>query len=216
LAHVATASFFFVFTLCALPSARGDAAPIPTLITTTPSNVTLQEGTPLSMVYQFYNPSSNRYIDNVAVAPIPRTNFYGPGGGATGEFADLASFPGYVAAIGPGQYGQFTLHFITTGIDDGNSASWQLSMPQVSYSWSTSITDSSSLPPFGTPTLTFYETPEPSTLAFLAAGAIGLIGYRWRRRAARATANSAPLDPPDPANLSFPSQASTHAARRAD
>ena len=28
--------------------------------------------------------------------------------------------------------------------------------------------------------------PEPSTLALLAAGAIGLIGYAWRRRAGRA------------------------------
>ena len=59
-------------------------------------------------------------------------------------------------------------------------------------------------------------TPEPSTLALLAAGALGLLVYGWRRRATR-TAKPAAFDQEDaPAILSFPSQASqAHMVRRA-
>ena len=58
--------------------------------------------------------------------------------------------------------------------------------------------------------------PEPSTFGLLAAGAIGLVGYVWRRRAAR-TSKPAALDQQDaPAILSFPSPSSpAYAARRA-
>jgi uncharacterized repeat protein (TIGR03803 family) len=61
-------------------------------------------------------------------------------------------------------------------------------------------------------------TPEPSTLAVLSAGALGLVGYGWRhRRAARRTAKPAALDQPDaPAILSFPSHSPpANAARKA-
>ena len=56
--------------------------------------------------------------------------------------------------------------------------------------------------------------PEPSTLVLLAAGAIGLVGYGLRRRAAR-TAKPAAFDQQDaPAILSFPSHSSTASAVR--
>ena len=63
----------------------------------------------------------------------------------------------------------------------------------------------------------FAVTPEPSALALLAAGAIGLVGYRsWRRRITR-TAEPATFDQPAaPAILSFPSPSSqANMARRA-
>jgi hypothetical protein len=61
-----------------------------------------------------------------------------------------------------------------------------------------------------------YAVPEPSTIALLAASAIGLIGYGLRRRVAR-TARPAAFNQPDaPAILSFPSHSSpAHATRRA-
>ena len=60
-------------------------------------------------------------------------------------------------------------------------------------------------------------TPEPSTFAMLAAGAIGLVGYGWRRRRLARAAKPADFDQQDaPAILSFPSHSSpAHAARRA-
>ncbi len=60
--------------------------------------------------------------------------------------------------------------------------------------------------------------PEPSTLVLLAAGAIGLIGYGWRRRrAARRTAKPAAFEQQDdPSILAFPSRSSVaNAARKA-
>ena len=64
--------------------------------------------------------------------------------------------------------------------------------------------------------LVLYVTPEPSTLMLLAAGALGLVGYGWRRRAVRRTAKPAVLDQPDdPLVLSFPSHSSPAAVRRA-
>ncbi len=57
--------------------------------------------------------------------------------------------------------------------------------------------------------------PEPSTLALLAAGAIGLLGYGLRRRSVRRTAKPAPLDQDAPAILAFRSRSSANVARRA-
>ncbi len=77
------------------------------------------------------------------------------------------------------------------------------------YTW-----DTSQLYTTGDVTL----TPEPSTLALLAAGALGLLGYDWRRRwASRRTSKPAAFDHQDaPAILSLPSHSShAHAARRA-
>ena len=173
-----------VFVLWMTPSARGDAPP-PELYTITPSNPTIRAGTPLSVVYQFYNPSDNRYpyTDNVTVAPIPTTDFPSPQGAAAGEYAELAAFPGYQASIGPGQYGQFTLDFTTTGADDGNSASWQFSMPPISYTWSVPTIGDMNPSAFGTPTVTLYETPEPSTLGLLGVAILCLLARaRGRRR----------------------------------
>jgi autotransporter-associated beta strand protein len=61
-------------------------------------------------------------------------------------------------------------------------------------------------------------TPEPSTFALLAAGALGLVGYGWRRRwIARKTARQTTFDQQDtPAILPFPSHSSpANAVRRA-
>ncbi len=59
--------------------------------------------------------------------------------------------------------------------------------------------------------------PEPSALALLAAGALSLLGYRWRRRkAARRTAKRAFGRPDGPPILSFPPHSSpASAAQRA-
>ena len=55
--------------------------------------------------------------------------------------------------------------------------------------------------------------PEPNTLTLLATGALGLLAYAWRRRAARRTSEPLTFDQPDaPAILCFPS----HAAPRPD
>jgi hypothetical protein len=61
-------------------------------------------------------------------------------------------------------------------------------------------------------------TPEPSTRALLTAGALGLLGWMWRRQATRKSAKPTPFDQQDarPPVLSLPSQLSTaNAARRA-
>jgi autotransporter-associated beta strand protein len=64
--------------------------------------------------------------------------------------------------------------------------------------------------------ITLSVTPEPSTLALLAAGVIGLAGWAWRRRATRTVKPTAVGQQDAPAILSFPSHASTaSAARRA-
>jgi len=70
--------------------------------------------------------------------------------------------------------------------------------------------------PFVVDNLSFQAVPEPSTLALLAAGAIGLLGYGWRRRRATKSAKP-PFDHQEaPAILAFPSHVSTaSAARRA-
>ena len=57
--------------------------------------------------------------------------------------------------------------------------------------------------------------PEPSAIVLLTAGAAGLLGHGWRRRLATRTPNPATIDHDAPAILSFPSQASVSAARRA-
>jgi hypothetical protein len=59
--------------------------------------------------------------------------------------------------------------------------------------------------------------PEPSCLALFAASGAGLLGWAWRRRrAVRTSARPAAIDQQDdPTILSFPSHASTSAARRA-
>jgi formylglycine-generating enzyme len=58
---------------------------------------------------------------------------------------------------------------------------------------------------------------EPSTLVLLAAGAVGLVGYRsWQRRFVRVTAKQSSLDQHEALRiLSFPSRSSTKAAHRA-
>ena len=64
----------------------------------------------------------------------------------------------------------------------------------------------------------FAPVPEPSTLALIAAGAIGLLGYGWRRRrAAKRTAEPMASDRPQdgPTILCIPSRGPTSARRAA-
>ena len=67
--------------------------------------------------------------------------------------------------------------------------------------------------------ITTNPLPEPSTAALLGAGTLGLLGYGWRRRAAKRTTKPAVFNQPkgdDPSILSLPSHSSTaSAARRA-
>jgi hypothetical protein len=56
-------------------------------------------------------------------------------------------------------------------------------------------------------------TPEPSTLVLLAASAIGLLGYNWRRRKQKESTLSGQYEKEGPAVLSLPSRWT--AARRA-
>ena len=61
--------------------------------------------------------------------------------------------------------------------------------------------------------ITISAVPEPSSVALLAAGALGLVGYVWRRQR---TVKPAAFDRQDPLILSFASHwSSAHAARRA-
>jgi len=63
----------------------------------------------------------------------------------------------------------------------------------------------------GAVTMTISETPEPSTLALLSAGVVGLVGYGWRRRLKKRTiafVTQATTPEEDPAILSFPSRSS--------
>jgi hypothetical protein len=58
--------------------------------------------------------------------------------------------------------------------------------------------------------------PEPSSLALLAAGALGLVGYDWRRRTVKRAAKPAAVEQDAPAILAFPSHSSlANSARRA-
>ncbi len=88
----------------------------------------------------------------------------------------------------------------------------QLTLPTLGngLNWNTSNLDANG---------TISVTPEPSTLALLAAGAFGLLGYGWRRRrAAKRTAKPAAFDQPqdEPPILAFPSRSfPASAARRA-
>ncbi len=168
--------------------ARGDSPP-PLMYLYPPANVTIREGSPLSLVYEFQNASSSPYpfTDSITVAPIPTTDFFGPNGAAEGEFAELDAFAGYQATIGPGQYAQFTLNFTTTGSDYGDGDTWQLHMPPISYSWS--VSGMGSLPvwdSFGQPTVTLYQSPvpEPSTLGLFGAMLLCGLTWIWRRRPA--------------------------------
>jgi autotransporter-associated beta strand protein len=73
------------------------------------------------------------------------------------------------------------------------------------------------VPQWNANSLVVEAVPEPSTLALLAAGAIGVLGFGWRKRKSTRTAKLAAIDETDaPAILSFPSQPSpAHVARRA-
>jgi len=57
-------------------------------------------------------------------------------------------------------------------------------------------------------------TPEPSTFALVAAGALGVLGYGWRRRR-RARRTTVPGDDAAPATLSFPPRSAMQARRHA-
>ena len=105
------------------------------------------------------------------------------------------------------------LHSFVGGIDDGEQP---LCEPIVVGSTLYGTTELGGAYGVGTVFALTLPTPEPSTIALLAAGALGLVGYGWRRRLARTPKPSAFDQPDAPHILSFPSHSSpAHAARRA-
>ena len=113
---------------------------------------------------------------------------------------DVELLNGYMPSIGD-------RYVILNGKMTGSFVSLDLASLPPGMSW-----DTSALYSQGTITV----TPEPSTFALLAAFAVGLVGYGWRRRARR-TAKPAAFDHQDaPPILAFPSHSSSaSAARRA-
>ena len=133
-----------------------------------------------------------------------------------GDWFDIINAPDLETGIVSNDYGEVSPGALGSININGTGATWDQDFTVSGCPGSTFRFEQSYNGQSGVWLEVVSVTPEPSTLALLGAGAIGLVGYGLRRRrAARRTAKPTALDQPDaPTILSFPSHSSPESAAR--